>query len=1076
MKIYYDKENIDKESFLFEKINENLKEFDENQNENNKIYLLVPEQYSLEGEKDFFYFFKDIKATINFEVLTITNFLNKFNKFFNKNNLPLINSVNKTALIFNSILKNDLKTISKVKKVAALDNIERVIDDLKNSGTTLEDLEKIISKKEGRRKEKLSDIYIIYKDYLSKTKGKYLDKNDLIINITKQINELKEDYGFFKNSYYYLYGFEHLSNIDVDLVLSISKKCKELSAFFTTDYNKDNFFFLAANSVIERIEKQGKTCSEEVSVLKISENGGKEKECKEDFLVLQKEFPKFEQGKRYDLKEQNTHIYKCNNFSEELVSIASRIKEIIYLNKYRYKDIKVIVENLKEKQEAIEKYFNLYEIPFFVDSKKDIKENEISIFILSFLILLMDKNNELSFKRIINMKKILPISISKLTKTFIKDNDVKLEKLLEIANDFNLEKVSNYLKKKTNLKEEKPKAIKENAEEIKEGITKLSALLSETISFVNLGESFSEKIGNLLNILEEKYTLAEEEDVFTEVKAKLLESFEMLKDCELTFKEGIEIVNKVLLEIKKGMLPAGKDKVFIGETSKSRFSKAKVVFFINFGEDSTLNNTFTGFFSEDDLRSLNEDELLIRLPVHKNSEHLILLYKLLSKSEQEIYITYSIKNDKGEDCKYSFLLEKINSIFDIKQKDGFFLDKFNAVKNRNTAILFLSFFVGESKERFAENNDQLQQIKTIYDVLNNSGKVYKLKDTFTFGGEAIQKSEIKSKLVNGEISVTNFEKYSRCPYSFFISSILNVNEKYEKNVGFKEIGNMYHFILSKLDTDKVNEFKDSDYDDKEINTFIENELNVFKSKGGGTNYFKTNNIDTVYEEFLKRNLKESIFTLLDIYDDFILRGDELKILNEIKLGTKTNDIELPNPSIGGITFKGIIDSLVIIDSNAQKEVFIRDFKSGQNMENTKSDIEALYSLQTLIYLYAVKNGLFENTNAVIKDGKFFRILDFKEMIKEPKYLNTNKYRTLKERKEFTEGIGKNFLEKNNVLVEKLNDEHFKKIEKKVAMLSSGDIKVKPIKKTDKDACAFCAYKGICKYYDYEEEIVEEDEG
>lgn len=89
--------------------------------------------------------------------------------------------------------------------------------------------------------------------------------------------------------------------------------------------------------------------------------------------------------KKYELEPKDLSIFLANNQYSEVEYIASKIIKLVREEGYRYKDISIITKNLDNYSNLCKAIFNQYNIPIFIDEKKDLSDNILVKYILSIL-------------------------------------------------------------------------------------------------------------------------------------------------------------------------------------------------------------------------------------------------------------------------------------------------------------------------------------------------------------------------------------------------------------------------------------------------------------------------------------------------------------------------------------------------------------------------------------------------------------------------------------------------------------------------------------------------------------------
>ena len=90
--------------------------------------------------------------------------------------------------------------------------------------------------------------------------------------------------------------------------------------------------------------------------------------------------------KKYENENlKNIHLFLANNQYSEIENIAIKIVKLVKNEGYRYRDISIITKNLDTYSNLCKVIFNKYQIPVFIDEKKDLSQNIIVKYLLSIL-------------------------------------------------------------------------------------------------------------------------------------------------------------------------------------------------------------------------------------------------------------------------------------------------------------------------------------------------------------------------------------------------------------------------------------------------------------------------------------------------------------------------------------------------------------------------------------------------------------------------------------------------------------------------------------------------------------------
>ena len=107
-------------------------------------------------------------------------------------------------------------------------------------------------------------------------------------------------------------------------------------------------------------------------------------ESSDDLRHLEKHFFSYP-FKTYTGNDKNIRLYKANNSYDEIEVIAKDILKKVRDDGYRFRDIAVICRNIENYEKIATVILKDYNIPFFIDKKREILNNPLVIIIISSL-------------------------------------------------------------------------------------------------------------------------------------------------------------------------------------------------------------------------------------------------------------------------------------------------------------------------------------------------------------------------------------------------------------------------------------------------------------------------------------------------------------------------------------------------------------------------------------------------------------------------------------------------------------------------------------------------------------------
>ena len=229
LRIIYGKAGSGKSQYIYDEINKKIK----NKENNKKIYIITPEQFSFTAEQKLM---ENRKSIINVEVITFNRLayrvINEIGGVINTN----LSKCGKAMLIY-SILQQEKKNLIFLNK--SDENIDlciRTISEFKKHGISIEDLKNEKNKIENKYlKNKLNDMILIYEKFQEKIKNKYIDETDLLTILAENIDKIN----LLKNSEIYIDEFAGFTQQEY---LTIKKLIK-ITASTTITMCVDNLDF-----------------------------------------------------------------------------------------------------------------------------------------------------------------------------------------------------------------------------------------------------------------------------------------------------------------------------------------------------------------------------------------------------------------------------------------------------------------------------------------------------------------------------------------------------------------------------------------------------------------------------------------------------------------------------------------------------------------------------------------------------------------------------------------------------------------------------------------------------------------
>lgn len=376
IRLIYGKSGSGKSEFIFNEIKELI-------NCGKKIYVITPEQFSFTAEKKLLEVL-DNTAVLNAEVLTFNRMAYRVASEVGGTAKTNITNSGKAMLIYNILCgkKSKLKFLGKSDE-----NIELIIDQItefKKHGVLTEDLTKMMEEtNDNYLKLKIQDILQVYSEFENKIENRYIDENDNLTNLANQIS----DVDIFNDTLIYIDEFVGFTKQEYEIIKQLATVASQVNICICSDSldesispESDVFYSnkLTISRLLDIVKEQGITLDDSVHLQESHRFKNKELEHLEKNLYA---IP----YKKYEEKPENIKLFLANNQYSEIENVAINIVKLIRNDKYRYKDIAVITKGLDVYSNLVKVIFNKYQIPVFIDEKKDLSQNIIVKYLLSIL-------------------------------------------------------------------------------------------------------------------------------------------------------------------------------------------------------------------------------------------------------------------------------------------------------------------------------------------------------------------------------------------------------------------------------------------------------------------------------------------------------------------------------------------------------------------------------------------------------------------------------------------------------------------------------------------------------------------
>jgi ATP-dependent helicase/DNAse subunit B len=774
------------------------------------------------------------------------------------------------------------------------------------------------------------------------------------------------------------------------------------------------------------------------------------------------------------------------NFYAEAETVASQICDLLRDENYKYRDVLVLCNDMQTRVPILKRVFGEYGLPVFIDQRRAVEHDPVIELLLALPELAA------SGRKYEDVFRVLKTGFAGIERNAV-------ERLENYALEYRI---------RGSLWEREfiaPMGAHSDytAEEISvlnETRAQVSALFAPFEKSFNKSRSAREKTECLRAFITENIGLPDRVAAITEeleaagnleyaaeltaiesVALGVLDQLEnALGDIEMKPREYANCLRAGLNSVRIGMLPTSADQIVIGTMQRTRSSHAKAVFVVG-ANDGVLPS------ASEDYGILNSDEKQ-RLELTGNFlgrsdetvyfEEQLAIYRNLSKPSEKLYISYAASDIQNKELRPSYIFNRVHKLFrdNVRIRKDIIAsgeDPLALVQYPEEALVHLTDNIRNANGKAKLAAPWQDVMRKLQEFPEYRARIFNILPGLNFNSGREKRERISRQtlelLMNPTVSPSAIERYSRCPFSWFVGNALRLSERRVRELDYRGIGDVYHELLMRYG-ERINSGAKWDSVTREdcgriiretyehiAGTYKDGLLGNYAAEGEGTGGYMD-----YRKERITRVAEEAAWAITNQVRD----SNISKMLFESAFGRGAEfaPIEI-DAEKRKLSVSGRIDRVDII-KNA--DAVITDYKSGSE-KFSPEDIRGGWQLQLIIYLLAVTGTGDYSPGGINYLG-----------ISEPHIEDTGDADKLEKAiaKEFKpDGLFATNAdsEPNNEKLDELNElmGSVRETLETVAMdMLAGKVRANPMtaKKitaglsgSPMKACTYCGYKGICGY-------------
>ncbi|MFA5291691.1 MAG: PD-(D/E)XK nuclease family protein [Phycisphaerae bacterium] len=1062
----------------------------------NNLVFLVPEQATYQAERAIL---SDDRLK-GYSRLHVLSFQRLCYLIFGKNLAARPLTTQARDMIVHRLLCENAEKLSIFSPIASA-GLASAIAELQQFGKSPDDVDRLIGQLKSSSEltaGKLSDINLIYRQYLAFVEGNFLN-NDNQLNLAK---DAVAGTPFLKDCLLWVDGFAGFTTSESLLLTELLKVCASSKIAMCLDPA------VIENDYTGIFEPTAKTYADLLSLIKSLK-------LSVEKPVILNQPARFRESKALAHLEKNIFsfddvppiscgrdikITACAKTRLEVDYVARQICSLVRDKGFRWHDCAVIASDIEQYRHFIHAIFSDFDIPFFIDRRRDLQQYPAVELITSALKIATDR---FTTNDVINYLKSDLAAVSR-------DEADRLENyclafgvegkdwLAGVAWDFAPANDEDFNNAKINR-------IRGKAAE---HLLQFRTLLQNSGQVS--AEQFCSELFNFLENLNTRGQLqawtksaleagrldeAQLHQQFFAQFTQLMDDFVFIfKNASFTVKQYAAIISSAFSQMTVALIPPAIDQVLVGSIERSRHPDLKAVFLIGATQQQFPVPVYYDNILNDNDRRVTCDTgfELSRTGSSQLIERRYLAYIAFTRPSRFLNITYPLADEKGSEIQPSFLVSQLKSLFtDLREEKYFSGSAFENLCSVSDLTSLLAQRLG--RDNLSPDDSLDAKCKWLLDNLSRvipAQAGIQIKSAINYDNTARLESSPSCDILS--TSATKLKSFASCPYQYFAKHILRLRERRIFELEPFSLGLFFHKVLEIL----FNNLKSIEH------SLSEDDSDLIEALTGRAveklliedSFLKSFNARTRHNSFIVLSAAQMVKDAVREFSRIASAGSFTQIASEMGFGDKSSmpAIELKLPDGRCIHIEGKIDRVDAASRAGANYCMVVDYKTSET-KIVWSLFNAGLDLQLPIYLLAIRNQTVEKYKNLIPLGAFyFQIQTFakssefndiegksEKIRRKPKGIFNGEHFSLLDGK--TQTGYSPFYSFRITQKEKqfggyatsslLTDEHFSTVlsfaENKLKELGgrilSGEIDVKPYRFGKETACTRCPYKSLCRF-------------
>ncbi|MCM1567645.1 MAG: exodeoxyribonuclease V subunit gamma [Dehalobacter sp.] len=384
LRFIYGRSGSGKSTYCLNEIKERVKN-----GADHPLVLLVPEQYTLQAERDLINVLKT-GGILKTEVLSFRRLAFRVFNEAGGITYPHIHPAGKSMLIYRVLtqIKDELKVYTRsADRKGFVSSLSGLITELKRYNVTPEDLQNVIADMADQPlRDKLAELNAVYSGFEELIRQRYRDSDD---DLTLAAAKL-ESTNIFDGAEIWVDGFAGFTPQEYKVITRLLLKVNRVNICLCTDcLDEEGLMETDVFSEVKGVYRKFKKICQEAGLeiepsVHLAEVPLPRFRCSTELSHLERYYDAYPY-RVYPEATRDISLHASVNIYAEIEATAADIVRLCRDRGLRYRDIAVVTGNLDGYRSFLETVFAEYEIPYFLDSKTEITDQPLVRMILAML-------------------------------------------------------------------------------------------------------------------------------------------------------------------------------------------------------------------------------------------------------------------------------------------------------------------------------------------------------------------------------------------------------------------------------------------------------------------------------------------------------------------------------------------------------------------------------------------------------------------------------------------------------------------------------------------------------------------